>query len=411
MIPKKRRRNKSKSQDDIGLSCRSYYKVSKNIDYVANVPTTNVVQYEYAIGGSYTRISNDKVQPYTTEDKDKYKDRPTRGCITKYSLKSRQRFMDMTAKINKGKVDPKSVLFISLTAPATGWREISGKEWKKRLNNFLTLLRQKYKHMGICGFWRLEFGSKRKAPHFHLITYGIRYIDHGWIAEKWSNICSKELSFREKQKHLMAGTSIELAKKWNAINDYCSKTMAYVQKDEDWKHKDDHEQGKIDTATYEWMQGFGAHWGVICKDNLNALCDIVRGEFKTDKQYHQTKRIMRKYVQSTIKRKLVNLHKDTNPDYVKGKGNYNFSKGKKLDKIFNRKHYGKYKAYIKEDVFIKILNHVGLDVTSLGSNLQSVTPVVIPQYVTEYVTEIPEKIVRVVRNPLNTKYEFAKLVA
>lgn len=101
------------------------------------------------------------------------------------------------------------------------------------------------------------------------------------------------------------------------------------------------------------------------------------------------------------------MHKDTNPDYVKGKGNYNFTKGKKLNKIFNRKHYGKYKAYIKEDVFIKILNHVGLDVTYIGSNLQSVTPVVISQYI----PEILEKAVRVVRNPLNTKYEFAKLVA
>ena len=183
--------------------------------------------------------------------------------------------------------------------------------------------------------------------------------------------------------------------------------MAYAQKDEQWKHKDDHQQGKLDTETYEWMQGFGKHWGVICKDNLSKLCDVVRGEFKTDKQYHQTKRIMRKYVQSTMKRKLVNLHKDTNPDYVKGKGNYNFSKGKKLDRIFARKHYGKYKAYIPEDVFIKILNHVGLDVTSVGSNLQSVTLVVIPQYT----LEMPKKAVGEVGNSLNTKYEFAKLVA
>ena len=54
-----------------------------------------------------------------------------------------------------------------------------------------------------------------------------------------------------------------------------------------------------------------------------------------------------------------------------------------------------------------MLNHVGLDVTSVGSNLQSVTLVVIPQYT----LEMPKKAVGEVGNSLNTKYEFAKLVA
>ena len=114
MIPKKRRRNKSVDRAIVGYSCRSYHKYSHNIDYRSNVATDTTYQYEYAVGGSYTRISKDTIQPYTTVDADKYKDRATRGTIKGFSHRSRGRFLDSTTKINKSKVNPKATVFITL---------------------------------------------------------------------------------------------------------------------------------------------------------------------------------------------------------------------------------------------------------------------------------------------------------
>ena len=119
-------------------------------------------------------IDNSIIDPHTTETVKDDSEKGTRKPITKFSRKSRKHFQALTSKINKSKVDPKSVLFITLTAPAMGWRDVDGKIWKKRLNNFNTQLRQKFKVQGMAGFWRLEF-QQRGSPHFHLVTYNIPY--------------------------------------------------------------------------------------------------------------------------------------------------------------------------------------------------------------------------------------------
>lgn len=347
----------------IGLSISPNFKNKKskttNPDYVATIPSRELCQFEYSKDGSWVMIDNSIIDPHTTETIKDDGEKGTRKPITKFSRKSRKHFQALTSKINTSKVNPKSVLFITLTSPAIGWRDVHGKVWKQRLNNFNTQLRQKFKSQGMCGFWRLEFGNKRKAPHFHLVTYNIPYIDHQWVAEKWNNICCKDLPFREKQKHLMAGTQVAVAKEWKEINDYNSKTMSYFQKNEEWKHDKDVEEEKIDPHTREWMKGFGAHWGVISRDNLYELFDIRRGEL-TKKQFHQVKRIAEKMVVSSQKKRL-------------GK-NYNKKKGAMLTKIFKQKHNCKYRVFIQSQTFEKVLELVGLDITDLGSNHLSVIP-------------------------------------
>jgi len=365
MIPKKRRRNNrssnSSSIDRVGLSYRSYLKkqnITKNIDYeLFNLDDvrSSFYGFEYSKGGSYTKIVDDVIDPYTTDELDKYKDRPKRGSIQYFSRRSRGRLLELVSKLNKSKVDPKTVLFITLTSPSVGWRDVSGEEWKTRLNNFLTQLRQKFgTDSHFCGIWRLEF-QKRGSPHFHLVTYNIPYIDHQWVSEKWNKICCVRLGFKEKMKHLKAGTQVEIGRDWGSVKDYFSKTMSYVCKDENWKHQSNKDKGLLD-----WMKGFGRHWGVIRRDNLKKLIEVVTGEFKTKEQYHKVRRVFRKYIQSTRKRKLGD--------------NYNKKQGKVLDRIFSQKCKSKHKCFIPDTVFEELMLWVGIDVSTFNCNSKEIIP-------------------------------------
>lgn len=365
----------SKNHKNVGI-VKHHQKVSVNPDYSVVPDTTELPQFEYAKGNSWVRISNDNVQPFTTETPRVVS---IRGKIKGYSKKSRQRFMSKVSKIDQNKVDPNYVLFITLTAPApeyadgAGWREISGKEWKRnRLNNFLTQLRQNHTGSTFCGFWRQEF-QERGAVHYHLITYNT-FICKDWVAQRWNAICRKGLSAEEQQKHLQAGTQVQPAKSWVAINNYCSKTMAYVTKDESWKIRKDFGEPmlkngkrnpKYDPDYIKWMESHGRAWGVINQKNLDALCDVDVQKFSSTKHYNKAKRIMHKYVASCIKRKFVNMHKKTNPNYKEGVGNYNHKIGRKLDKLYRSKRYGKFQAFIPEKEWLRILECVGEDISKL----------------------------------------------
>ena len=81
----------------------------------------------------------------------------------------------------------------------------------------------------------MEF-QEHGAPHFHLVTYNVSYINHDWIAARWNRTCSSNLTDDKTIKdHYDAGTPVERAKYWGTVNSYFSKTMAYVAKDETWK--------------------------------------------------------------------------------------------------------------------------------------------------------------------------------
>ena len=338
----------------IGLSYRSYLKnrqIGKNIDYDKinhQDVKCDYYSFEYSKGGSWFRISDDTIDPYTTEDIDKYKDRRTRSSISYFSYKSRGRLLELVSKLDKSKCNPKSVLFITLTSPSVGWRDVSGEKWKSRLNNFNTQLRQTFGGNDLfCGIWRLEF-QKRGSPHFHLITLNVPFIDHKWVSSKWNKICSVGLSFREKMKHLQSGTQVEIAREWENVDDYFSKTMSYVCKDEGWKNTPLLPNGKPDEHMIEWMKTFGRHWGYICKSNLEKMTNLIFGVFETKEQYYKVRRQLQKYIQSTRRRKL-------------GK-NYNKKIGKKLDNIFKNKKHSKQKIHIPDVVVEGLLRWVGLEV-------------------------------------------------
>lgn len=315
-------------------------KNTKNPDYTTTTPSTEIPYYEYAEGGSWCRIAECNINPHTTRSEE-IRDW-IRGRITTFSRSSRKRLLRLVSKLDKIRIDPRCVLFITLTSPAPkeSWM-IDGRIWKKRLNTFLTRLRQKYKSTGMSGLWRLDWQPRRGAPHYHLILYGISYICKDWIAQAWNKMCSDGLNEVERVKHLEAGTSIELARNYKKLDGYISKTMAYIGKNEHWKI--------ADQEILDWIQNadFGRHWGVICRDNLNDLIEIVVGQFENSNQFYKVRRIIRKYIQSARRQKLGN--------------HYNIQVGKMLHRIFSQKRGCKVSAFIPDGVFRKVLSWAGLD--------------------------------------------------
>jgi len=331
------------SNSKVGSSYGSYYKrkekISQNPDYNSTIPKEDKQLYEYATGGSWVRISNTTIDPHTTDDVRVVDWK--RGKISRFTKRSRRNLLSLVAKLDKSGVDPKDVLFITLTAPGQGWMELSGKKWKARLNNFLTQLRKEYKSIGLCGIWRMEF-QERGAPHFHIVSYNVSYIDYSWIAERWNRICCSNLTDEKAIKdHYDAGTQIERAKYWGKVNSYFSKTMAYVAKDDSWKSQIEDEELR------EWMTNFGRHWGVICRDKLKEMIDIVVGEFDTDKQFYRVRRLVKQYIHSCKRKKLG--------------ANYNSKTAKMMNRLFSMKDKCKYTAFIPDDVFRKVLSWAGLN--------------------------------------------------
>lgn len=106
-------------------------------------------------------------------------------------------------------------------------------------------------------------------------------------------------------------------------------------------------KGKQRVMNIDWMKTFGKHWGVICRDKLNEMIDVVVGQFDTTTQFYQVRRVIKNYIQSCRRSKLGD--------------NYSHKVGKLLNKIFSMRDKCNHSAFIPDDVFRKILGCVGLD--------------------------------------------------
>jgi hypothetical protein len=95
-----------------------------------------------------------------------YDEGRTRGKVTEFSYKSRQRLMRKIAMIDeRGAGLP---VFLTLTYPEewpAGWED-----WKKHVHHFNVYMVRKYP--GVWGLWKMEF-QKRGAPHFHFMLWGL----------------------------------------------------------------------------------------------------------------------------------------------------------------------------------------------------------------------------------------------
>jgi len=336
-----------------------------NPDYRTTVPKYEQQLFEYYKGGSSNTISDKTIDPHTTTTNyERYKREV--GDIEEYSYTSKRRFNERMGQIDTSKCEDGKTLLITLTSPSVGWRDVSGEEWKRRLNNFLTQLRTTFNRHTLCGFWKMEF-QRRGSVHFHIITYNT-YIPYEWVSEKWNKICCKGLSFREQQKHLRVGTQVKVIEEMSGIKDYLNKeqrTQYYMTKNDGWKVVGERPNGEPDQQLLEFIKSFGRFWGSIRIGNLKKLKTLVSGEFETKEQYHKIRRVFRKYIQSIRKTTLGRRNKGRDGkvlDIKKG-NNYNHKKGKLLNKIFSQKTGVKHNVGLPDRVFEDLLWWVGLDVS------------------------------------------------
>ena len=99
------------------------------------------------------------------------------------------------------------------------------------------------------------------------------------VARSWNRVVCKGLDKEVSDKHLKAGTQVELARSWGGTQKYFSKTMAYLAKKETSK------------SAFARMKNFGKHWGYIARASMTRYVDEVIKQLNRT-QYHATRRMM-----------------------------------------------------------------------------------------------------------------------
>ena len=241
-------------------------------------------------GGSLVKISRDNNNWERTTHIDR-SDVSKRGKISCFSKASRRRMLQILSKLNKSKIPDDKILFITLSAPGTdsNWQDVSGEQWKKRLNNFLIQLRQKHLEKMQFGMWRMEFQA-RGAIHFHLVLWNVKYLDKDWVAKCWNRICCKDLDQEVARKHLSASTQVEPARGWGKTQEYFSKIMAYLAKEET-------ESESVLIA----IKQFGRHWGIIARSEMTEFIEGVIEKLDY-RQYYACRRMILNYLQACRRR-------------------------------------------------------------------------------------------------------------
>jgi len=253
---------------------------------------------EYAEGGSATRIKKEKIDWARTQKQIDAR----RGRISGFSRQARNRLLWLLASLDKCQLDAKEVLFCTLTYPAKfvvekgreiAVDDIDGKTYKKHLNHFITLLRQR--HPKVFGVIRFEW-QQRGVGHYHLCLFGLRYLCRDWVAETWNRVVGGD------DDHRRAGTQVERSRSWGATSSYFSKTMAYCGKEAD-------EILDKDTGEMVHMRPIGKHWSHL---NMKRMKDFIKFRVRElgRKEFFALRRQLFKLYRSAKRRKLISFDPD-----------------------------------------------------------------------------------------------------
>jgi len=143
-----------------------------------------------------------------------------RGKIKGFSRASRRRLMEKVAQLRRDLIP----LFVTLTYPSL--YPSGSREYKRHLDNFRRRMVRKFPGCGVI--WRLEF-QKRGAPHYHLLVWGVSYVELLiWVSKAWYEVVGSG-----DEKHLRAGTRVEWIRSWRGVWSYVSKYVAKVGDGED----------------------------------------------------------------------------------------------------------------------------------------------------------------------------------
>ncbi|HLW03938.1 MAG TPA: hypothetical protein VKT82_35145 [Ktedonobacterales bacterium] len=143
-------------------------------------------------------------------------DRGKRGKIRGFSRASRRRMLRAMASLKREEVA--RAKFVHLTYPSEYPTPAKAKD---HLRAFIKRLRRQFEKAAVT--WKIE-PQKRGAPHFHLLILGPMRIDKHWLSRAWYEVVDSG-----DEKHLRAGTKIEVVRSYRGAVSYTSKYMAKVQ--------------------------------------------------------------------------------------------------------------------------------------------------------------------------------------
>jgi hypothetical protein len=164
----------------------------------------------------------------------------TRGEITGFSEDSRRRLRRKVHSLKR----TDNALFVTLT-----WHEElpTPERAKTALDAFWKRLRRSFP--GISCIWKME-PQERGFPHFHLLIYGVQYIDAQWVSELWHEVTNEE-----SEKHRKSGVDVEWVRDDGKLQAYLAEYFAETY--EEWP----------EAGGEAWRQT-GRWWGVRDRKNL-----------------------------------------------------------------------------------------------------------------------------------------------
>jgi len=141
-----------------------------------------------------------------------------RGAITCFSRRSRNRLLELTARL----LIDQGATFITLTYGQAYPKE---RVAKRHLATILKRIRRKYPK--ASGVWRMEY-QRRGAPHFHLLLFNCPFIYKGAIAHWWFEIVGNKFCDNKTLTPKPPFTRIEFCDSARKVTRYVSKYVAKV---------------------------------------------------------------------------------------------------------------------------------------------------------------------------------------
>ena len=253
---------------------------------------------ELHTGGSLARIKTTEVNPLKNKYYVSQEVSGHRQAIKTFTQKSRKNFLQKLSSINRDKIPPNKVLFLTLTID--GYRPPH--TCKKYLNNFLTQLRQRLDGLKWFYAWKAEFHTKARGGngqlHFHICLFGLSQLSHKWIRHTWSRItlgyeeykarCESSNDQKEVFKKLVV-TDIEMARNWSATQKYMNAVLCYVSKNQ--KEEQDLIEQYKDTPV-------GRFWGIGRLDVYKMFVDKVVVKL-SERDFAKVRRVFIRYIRGS----------------------------------------------------------------------------------------------------------------
>jgi len=148
-----------------------------------------------------------------------------RGDVEGFSPGSRKRLFDWLNSIDWKRVEREGLPLFFTCTYGQSWPD--GRECKEHLRRFYQRLVRL--HPGIGCLWRME-PQERGAPHFHMMLFGVTFIDKGTIQALWADSITREYWDQNRAEARAPFTRIESIRSVRGVKWYVGKYIAKAAK-------------------------------------------------------------------------------------------------------------------------------------------------------------------------------------